>query len=110
MGVFFNLKTFRFTKGKPKTFMTSAIMERSFCVDCGTSIMSRYVVPPYGPDSPAVAVGTLDHPQATEAPNMHFGVESHLPQWVILEEGVPLRRAEDDPGVVKMFASVSEQE
>ena len=70
MGVLFDLSTLRFTKGKPKTFMTSAIMERSFCGDCGSPIMSRHTVPPYGPNSPHVAVGTLDHPEATEAPSL----------------------------------------
>ena len=108
MGVLFDLSTLRFTKGKPKTFMTSAIMERSFCGDCGSPIMSRYTVPPYGPNSPHVAVGTLDHPEATEAPSLHFGIESHLPQWLTLEEDVSQRRADTDPGVVEMFASVKQ--
>ena len=109
-GVLFDLSTFRFTKGRAKTYMTSPIMERSFCGDCGTQIMSRYTVPPYGPNRPHISVGTLDHPEETEAPSLHFGIESHHPQWLILEEGVTQRRAEDDPGVVEMFGSVSEEE
>ena len=107
MGVQFESDSFRFTKGEPKTFMTSAVLERRFCADCGTSILHRYVVEgPAGPNRPIVSIGTLDHPEDMPAPQYHFGIESHLDKWLILEEGAPQLPAEGDPRPAKAWEEV----
>ena len=107
MGIFFSLNSFQYTQGKPKTFMTSEILERSFCADCGTSIGHRYVVPPFN-DMMIVFIGTLDHPEEYDGPQHHFGIESHLDNWLILGEGVPTRKADGDPQLAEAWASVGE--
>ena len=109
MGVFFNEDSFRFTKGQPRTFKSSAIFERSFCADCGTSLMTRYVVGEYTATR-AVFIGTLDRPEGFDGPGHHFGIESHLPNWVILEDGIPQLRADDAPWLAKAWASVSDDD
>ncbi len=110
MVIWFDLGSFRFTKGKPRIYMTSAILERSFCPECGTSLMHRYVVPPIGPDRAAVYLGTLDHPEDFEGPQYHFGIESHLTRWLILEDGVPQQRAEGAPRLAEAWAAVNQTE
>jgi adenylate cyclase len=97
MGMKFNLKSFRFTKGKPKLFKTSDVLERAFCPDCGTSLMHRYLAPPVGPDDLWVYLGTLDDPYAFEGPEGHMGIESHIPHWINLDESVPIVSAKDNP-------------
>ncbi len=109
MHVWFDLESFRFTKGKPKAYMTSAILERSFCPECGTSLMHRYVVPPHGPDRVAVYIGTLDDPQAFEGPQYHFGIESHLQHWMILGDGVLQLQADGDSRLAEAWAAVGEE-
>ena len=109
MGVWFDLATFEFTKGKPKTFMTSDILERSFCSECGTSLMHRYVVPPLGPTRVAIYIGTLDHPEDLEGPQQHHGVETHLTNWMVLDPAVPQRRAEDNERLAATWANVEQQ-
>ena len=120
MGVFFESDSFRFTKGEPKIFMTSAILERRFCENCGTSILHRYVAGPLGRPPAAtvdgtvgqnpyiVYLGTLDRPEGIPAPQFHFGIESHLDKWLILEEGVPQLQAEGDPRLAKAWEEVGE--
>ena len=108
MGVFFSLESFRFTTGQPKTYMTSKILERSFCEDCGTSIGHRYVAgPPAG--SMAVYIGTLDHPEDQEGPRIHFGIENHLDKWAILGEGIPQLKADGDPRLAEAWSAVEDE-
>jgi hypothetical protein len=106
MALFFKQETFLFTKGQPKTFMTSEILERSFCGDCGTPIGHRYVVPPLGPNRPSVYIGTLDHPENVASPEFYMGVESHIPDWVILAENVPALRADTEPRLLRAWEAV----
>ena len=94
-GVQFDLRSLRFTAGEPAVFKSSPIFERYYCRDCGTAIMAQYVAREMGgPGHPYVYVGTLDHPEDVDGPHHHFGVESHLPKWLTLLDGVPTRRAD----------------
>ena len=99
------MESFRFTKGKPKTFMTSKILERSFCADCGTSIGHRYVAGQLQ-DMMIVFIGTLDHPEDYDGPQGHFGTESLLAKWIILGDDVPKREADGTRWLVEAWASV----
>lgn len=105
MGVFFPLESFRFTKGKPRTYMTSKILERSFCADCGTSIGHRYVAGELE-DKMDVFIGTLDHPEDYDGPQGHFGIESHLTKWMVLADDVPKREADGTPWLADAWARV----
>ena len=103
MGVFFDLRSFAFTKGEPRGFNTSPILERHFCADCGTSLGHRYVVGDTT-NIQIVAVGTLDDTGIAAGPEFYFGMEDHLSNWMELQEGVPQIRADTAPQTVKRWA------
>ena len=92
--VFFDVEGFEFTEGQPRRFMTSQILERHYCGDCGTALGHRYQ---FGDDAniEIVLVGTLDKPGEVSGPQFYFGVESHLEKWIALDEGVRQIRADD---------------
>jgi hypothetical protein len=107
MGVFFSQKDFRYSKGAPKTFMTSPLLERQFCGDCGTPVGHRYVVDGMG-DVQVIFIGTLDDPTLFDGPGQHFGVESRLPKWIALDEDALQLRADEHPGLVEAWSGVNE--
>lgn len=96
----------QFAQGEPKTYRSSEIFERRFCPDCGSPLLTRYLVAPYGPDFAHLSLGTFDNPEEFPAPNFHFGVESHLSAWVYIDEDAVCWKAERDPGLAKAWASV----
>jgi hypothetical protein len=97
MGVFFDFAHFGFTRGTPAVYMTSAILERHFCRDCGTGLGHHYV---HGPSKTreVILIGTLDHPEVLDGPGQYFGIESHLPHWLLLDDGVKQIRADSHEG------------
>jgi hypothetical protein len=109
MTAWFDLATFRFTAGKPKIFKTSEILERSFCADCGTPLMHRYIVEPVGPDRAAIYIGTLDDPGVAGAPEYHAGIESRLTEWMILDPSVTTRRTEDNERIAAAWQNYRTQ-
>ncbi|MCG8448744.1 MAG: GFA family protein [Pirellulales bacterium] len=109
MGVFFDVESFRFTKGGPAKFMTSKILERHFCANCGGSIGHRYK---FGDTSniEIIFVGTLDDPSKVPTPNFYFGVEDHIPDWITLVDGIPQIRADTSPQIAESFAEADAQQ
>jgi adenylate cyclase len=103
-GVFFETESFSFTKGEPKTFLTSPILERQFCGDCGTSIGHRYIIGDLA-ETQIIFIGTLDEPHRYDGPGWYFGAESHLPNWYILKDDVPQIRADTDENIKAAFAA-----
>jgi hypothetical protein len=101
----FSRAAFLFTKGKPKLYKSSSIMEKSFCPDCGSLLFDRYLVRTgkSNPDMLWVQLGTLDHPE-TVSIDMHTGVESQLP-WVHFDDGLPRYRCDEDPDLAAAFAA-----
>ncbi len=108
MGVFFEVDSFRFSKGEPARFMTSKILERHYCADCGGSIGHRYK---FGDTASIeiIFVGTLDEPKAVDTPSFYFGVEDHLPGWITLREGITQIRADTSPQIAERFAEEQRQ-
>ncbi len=88
--------SFRITSGELKFYKSSEILERGFCANCGSELMSRYS----DPDSPFVwvKVGTLDHPEDAP-PSGHVGIESQIP-WLTIDDDLPRARTEDDPDFI----------
>lgn len=102
----FPASVFRFTKGEPKRYRSSKIMEKCFCPDCGSTLTDRYLVTvsgPYGPDNVFVHIGTLDEPEAVPI-TVHTGVESQL-SWVHFDDGLPRSRCDEDPELAAAFAA-----
>lgn len=60
------------TRGAPRKFRSSNVVERGFCADCGTPLTYE------APDGIAVAIGAFDRPQDI-APKMQWGIEGKLP-------------------------------
>ena len=81
---------FRWTRGTPATFRSSAIVARGFCRDCGTPMFM--LEDGYGPIE--IAIGTLDDPNTAAADHV-VGVESKV-SWADALSGLPAKRTEDD--------------
>ncbi len=89
---------FRFTKGEPKRYRSSSIMEKCFCPHCGSTLTDQMLVrmsAKRGPDMVLVHIGSLDKPEAVSIAS-HYGVESQLP-WVHFDDGLPRSRCDEDP-------------
>lgn len=84
---------FRFVAGAPKSYASSAQVERSFCPDCGTPLTYRHAA---FADEVDVATGTLDDPGA--APPEHHTWTSQQLAWIRLDDGLP-RYPRSYPGV-----------
>ncbi len=91
--VSFPADRFRFTAGKPKDYRSSKIAVRGFCATCGTPLTFAYDAEP---EQIAVTIGSLDHPEIAP-PEVHWGVESWV-SWLRMEDGLPRRRTDEDPG------------
>ena len=97
---------FRFTKGEPKRYRSSSIMEKCFCPHCGSPLTDQYLVPvstSLHPDMVWVHIGTLDNPEAVSI-DFHYGVESQL-SWVHFDDGLPRTRCDEDPELAAAFAA-----
>ncbi len=97
---------FRYTKGEPKRYRSSSIMEKCFCPDCGSPLTDRYLVPVstyLSTDMVWVHIGTLDEPEAISIVS-HYGVESQLP-WLHFDDDHPRTRCDDDPELAAAFAA-----
>ena len=108
-GVRFARDDFRFTKGTPRIYQSSAIAERLFCGDCGSPLILHYLVPPYGPGEYFVKIGGLDAPEAVPL-EQHYGVESNLSSWVPLNDDLPRTRADEDDGLAEAWAAAGGHE
>ena len=82
--VAFHESAFRYTKGRPKYYRSSAQAKRGFCSDCGTPIDFRY---DDGPEM-GVLIGTLDHPDHWPANRRHNGAENEFP-WLVIDDDLP---------------------
>jgi hypothetical protein len=93
---------FRWTRGEPGFFRSSAVASRGFCRDCGTPLSFAYD----HSERLAVAIGSLDHPELV-SPGKQYGIESQLPAFALLHT-LPGTRTEDDvpPAELAKFASL----
>ena len=78
---------FRFTKGRPKEFKSSAQVERTFCPECGTPLTYRH---DSHADAIDIATCSLDEPERF-APTHHSWL-SHDLRWVKFGDGLPTFR------------------
>ncbi|WP_320199380.1 GFA family protein [Agrobacterium sp. rho-13.3] len=62
---------FKWTRGEPKRFQSSSVVQRGFCADCGTPLTYE------APDGMAIAAGAFDDPSALP-PVMQWGVEKKI--------------------------------
>jgi hypothetical protein len=62
---------FQWTRGEPKRFQSSSVVQRGFCADCGTPLTYE------APDGMAIAAGAFDDPSALP-PVIQWGVEKKI--------------------------------
>jgi len=75
----------RFTAGAPRRFASSAVAERGFCPDCGTSLTyQRHDLP----EEIDITTASLDDP-AQVPPQDHTWARSRL-AWVHIADGLPV--------------------
>jgi hypothetical protein len=96
----------QFTKGEPRYYKSSPFAERGFCVNCGSSLTFRALVPAVTPawaDWILLFTGSLDNP-APNVPTWHLGAESQLP-WVDILQARTRVRCQDSPDLVEAWAA-----
>lgn len=75
---------FQWAGGAPKTYASSAGVERLFCADCGTPMVFRSQ---RWADETHIAVTTLDDPESV-APRAHVHAAEKL-SWIHMGDGLP---------------------
>ncbi|KAF1708540.1 aldehyde-activating protein [Pseudoxanthomonas kalamensis DSM 18571] len=89
---------FAWTRGEPRRFASSNLVNRGFCADCGTPLTYE------APDGLAIAAGAFDDPSAL-APWVQYGVEGKLP-YVDGLSALPQRRTEEDEAAAEFLARI----
>jgi len=101
----FPIGSVRFTQDEPKYFYSSAIAERGFCANCGSSLTFKPSISQWS-DWFIVTIGSLDHPENFK-PTWHAGIESQMP-WLNIHDDLPRVRCQDSPDLVDAWASVGQ--
>lgn len=65
-------KSFQWTRGTPKRFRSSNLVQRGFCEACGTPLTYE------APDGMAIAAGAFDEPHRLP-PALQYGTEAKIP-------------------------------
>ena len=77
-------ESFRFVKGEPASFHSTAPVTRTFCRDCGTPLTYRHAD---SPETVDVTTCSLDAPESFP-PTHHSWLDHDLP-WVRFGDGLP---------------------
>ena len=75
-----------FTAGEPRVHRSSAVGERGFCGECGSSLFTRYASGGAFDDVIFIGLGTLDDPEIAP-PDVHYGAEGEL-SWMRRDDGL----------------------
>ncbi len=102
----FRRDTFRFTRGEPKLYQSSAWGYRGFCETCGTPLVLLYEL---DDPEPGVLIGSLDHPEEWPPNGHHMGIESQIP-WDTIHDDLPRIRTEEDPSTAAAMAAAGQQD
>lgn len=94
---------FAWTRGRPATFQSSALVERGFCAACGTPLTFRYL----DGDEIDISLGSLDDPNRVH-PAMQYGTESRVACFSDLA-GLPGSRTEEDIPAARLARLASRQ-
>lgn len=84
---------FRFTRGEPTLYRSSAHAERSFCAVCGSQLT---FFSESSPEDIDVTLGSLDTPEQ-HPPDRHVFISSRLP-WLHLDDHLAEHRDWSPPG------------
>ena len=79
---------FRWSRGEPRRFQSSNLVQRGFCAECGTPLTYEAL------DGLAIAAGAFDEP-ARLPPSIQYGIEARLP-FVDALGSLDALRSEDD--------------
>jgi hypothetical protein len=100
-----SLHAFRWTRGEPARFKSSANVYRGFCRDCGTPLFLEDI----GGDDILITLGSLDHPERVP-PLDRDGIQGEMPflptMHLLPDTGVT---GADDPEWVEAIARTNNQ-
>ncbi|WP_115584414.1 GFA family protein [Xanthomonas dyei] len=89
---------FRWTRGEPKRFASSSVVQRGFCAECGTPLTYE------APDGVAIAAGAFDTPERLP-PHIQYALERKLPFVDTLAQ-LPTRPSENDAAALAFQAAL----
>ena len=103
-GVFaaFPLDTFRYTKGVPRYYHSSAWAKRGFCADCGTSLDFWLI----DDQVPAITLGSFDRPEDWPPDLYHTGIEGKV-TWHKIADDLPQQTSDASVYVKEAKAKVA---
>lgn len=84
-------RAFRWSRGEPRRYRSSAHAQRRFCPECGAQLLFS----DDRADNVDVTVATLDHPEAL-VPARHIWYQNRVP-WLRLDEHLAAEMQESDP-------------
>ena len=91
----------QFTKGQPKIWKSSAIMERGHCADCGSPLIYWYLAEEMSVGNVWLSLGTFDQPHSL-TPEYHYAVETEM-EW--LHDELPRHRLDEDSDLAAAWES-----
>jgi len=71
------------TRGAPKNFQSSPMVQRGFCANCGTPLTYQH-----GEGAPSLAIGAFDHPDAI-VPTVEYARDNRHPIFAHYDGMVP---------------------
>ena len=86
------------TRGQPRLFASSNLVNRGFCGDCGTQLTFE------GAGFFDIAIGAFDDPTEIK-PTVQIGLESKLP-WVDELGDLPGRTPEEEAKLVRYYEAI----
>lgn len=86
---------FSWTRGQPRHYASSNVVQRGFCADCGTPLTYE------APDGMAIAAGAFDQPERLP-PTVQYGVDRRLPFAGTLA-ALPERGSEQEDAAAQAF-------
>lgn len=104
-GTTFLAESICFTQGVPKYYGSSAIAERGFCTNCGSSLVYRGLFGQWAKWT-LIFTASLDKPEV-HVPTYHLGIESAMP-WLEIHDDLPRTRCEDSPSLVQAYSTVKQ--
>ena len=94
-----------FTRGAPKIFKSSPVVERGFCAECGTYLLYCPTIAEWS-DWVIMTIASLDNPEHWP-PKRHYGIESQIP-WFDTKDRLPREPYEDN--FIEILASGNPEE
>lgn len=104
----FKNEDIRWTGNPPDVYQSSAIMQRGFCKNCGSSLYIYYPKPVWEgfPVAVGLLIGSFDDPHHWPPPATHYAEENQL-AWTKFDDGIPRERMDTDEELKAAYAKAA---